>query len=168
MTAVETILSDYEAGRLTRRERVVALARLITPETVDAVLASTPLDIVQELMTWARRVPTSGGVMVGGELSPETERRLAEHYRAAALAIRSWEERRAKQGGDPAVQPASAADSLQALPDTFRLSPEDLRSLRTLPPYVAHGLFHCVRETLAAPSVIYHGLNRGEKAPKRL
>jgi hypothetical protein len=34
MTIIEKILADYEAGFLTERERVVALARLVTPETV--------------------------------------------------------------------------------------------------------------------------------------
>ena len=54
MTAAEKILSDYEAGAITKRERVVALSRLITPETIDATLASIPEGVVQELLHWAR------------------------------------------------------------------------------------------------------------------
>jgi hypothetical protein len=56
----------------------------------------------------------------------------------------------------------------EAKPLVFRVSPEDLQSLRSLPAYVTHGLMHCARKTVLAPTMIYRGLNRGEKAPERL
>src|SRR5262249_49745889 len=34
--------------------------------------------------------------------------------------------------------------------------------------YVTHGLFNCARKTVLAPTAVYRGLNRGEKAPARL
>jgi hypothetical protein len=56
----------------------------------------------------------------------------------------------------------------EARPLVFRVSPEDLHSLQSLPAYVTHGLLKCARKTVLAPTAIYRGLNRGDKAPQRL
>jgi hypothetical protein len=56
----------------------------------------------------------------------------------------------------------------EARPLVFRVSPEDLHSLQNLPAYVTHGLLKCARKTVLVPTAIYRGLNRGDKAPKRL
>jgi hypothetical protein len=112
MTAIEKILSDYEAGTITERERVVALARLITPETVEATFASLPREVGEELLDWASAVPLEGGVMIGGELSREAGRKLAEQLRGAVLAIRSWMDgRESHQGNGTASQPSEAIGS---------------------------------------------------------
>src|SRR5947199_202310 len=50
----------------------------------------------------------------------------------------------------------------------IRVSPRDLASLKTLPPYVSHNLLKCARNAVLAPTAIYRGLNRDDKAPKRL
>ncbi len=50
----------------------------------------------------------------------------------------------------------------------FRVHEEDLRSLQTLPPYVTYGLTRCAKKTLLAPTAVYRGLKRGNKAPQRL
>ncbi len=55
-----------------------------------------------------------------------------------------------------------------AKPVVFRLTEADLRSLANQPGYVAYGLFNCARKTILAPTAVYRGLNRGEKAPERL
>ncbi len=56
----------------------------------------------------------------------------------------------------------------EARPLVFRVGPEDLNSLRSLPAYVAHGLMKCARKTVLAPTAVYRGLNRGDKAPQPL
>jgi hypothetical protein len=103
MTVIEKILSDYEAGAITRRERVAALARVITPETVEATFATLPREVVEELLDWARAAPLAGGVTVGGEVSREAARQSAEQHRVAALAIRGWQEHSERRGAE--VQP---------------------------------------------------------------
>lgn len=57
---------------------------------------------------------------------------------------------------------------LEARPLVFRLSPHDIDSLKTQPAYVSHNLLKCARKVVLAPTAIYRGLKRGEKAPKRL
>jgi len=91
MTSIEKILFDYEAGTITKREQVAALAQLITPETVSAILASIPADLVQELLSWARSMPLEGGVYIGAELSGEEAHKRAGQSR---LAVRTLRERR--------------------------------------------------------------------------
>ncbi len=94
MTTIEKILSDYENGSITERERVVALARLITPESVEAIFATIPKEVREDLLAWARAVPPDRGVMIGGEVSSEAARKLTEQLRTAVAAIRGWEEGR--------------------------------------------------------------------------
>jgi hypothetical protein len=99
MTTIEKILTDYESGTITERERVVALARLITPESVEGIFASIPQEVRDELLAWARSVsPNGGGVMIGAELSRESASKLTEQLRVAVLAIRGWEEGREESG----------------------------------------------------------------------
>jgi hypothetical protein len=100
MTAIEKILLDYDTGTITKRERVIALARLITPETVNSTLASLPEDLAQELLDWARTAPLEGGVVIGGELSGEVARKLAGQVHLAVRAVRAWEEGRARGRSD--------------------------------------------------------------------
>ncbi len=57
---------------------------------------------------------------------------------------------------------------LEEKPIVFKVREEDLRSLRTLPPYVTFGLTKCAKRTLSAPTSVYRGLNRGSTAPQRL
>jgi len=91
MTAIEKILTDYEAGSITERERVIALARLITPETVETIFANIPAEVGEELLDWAGTAPLEGGVMIGGELSREAGGKVAEQLRVAGRAIRNWQ-----------------------------------------------------------------------------
>jgi hypothetical protein len=102
MTGIESILAAYEAGAITRRERVIALARLITPETVVATLSSLPDEVARDLVQWAHAVPSQGGVMIGGNLSGDAARKLAGQLQVAAQAIREREQ----GGGGSAEQPA--------------------------------------------------------------
>jgi len=98
MTVIEKILADYESGTITKRERVVALARLISPETVEATLAELPPDVLQELLQWARAAPLEGGVVIGGELSGAAAGKMAGDLNIAIRALRLWE---AKREGEP-------------------------------------------------------------------
>jgi hypothetical protein len=93
VTAIDKILSDYDAGTITERERLIALARLITPETVEPIFARIPPDVGEELLDWAGAAPVEGGVKIGGELSREAGGKLVEQLRVAAGAILSWKER---------------------------------------------------------------------------
>lgn len=56
----------------------------------------------------------------------------------------------------------------EAKPVVLRLTKADLCSLANQPGYVTHGLFHCARKTVLAPTAAYRGLSRGDKAPVRL
>jgi hypothetical protein len=56
----------------------------------------------------------------------------------------------------------------EAKPVVLRLTPADFRSLAHQPGYVTHGLFHCARKTVLAPTAVYRGLKRGDKEPPRL
>jgi hypothetical protein len=56
----------------------------------------------------------------------------------------------------------------EAKPLVLKLAQADLRSLAHQPGYVIHGLFHCARKTVLAPTAVYRGLKRGEKAPPRV
>src|SRR5947209_89731 len=90
MTTIEKVLADYENGAITKRERLVALARLITPETIEAVFASIPQGIVEELLAWTRAAPLEGGLMIGGELSTAAADKFAQQQYVAVCAIRDW------------------------------------------------------------------------------
>ena len=56
----------------------------------------------------------------------------------------------------------------EARPLVFRVKPQDLQSLTTQPAYVSHALRKCARKTVLAPTAVYRGLSRGDKAPRRL
>lgn len=96
MTTVETILSCVTDGRMTRRESLAALARLITRENVAEVLAALPADVAADMERWAATVPMQEGVVLGANVSGGEGQRLAESLRAASRAIQEWA---ARNGG---------------------------------------------------------------------
>jgi hypothetical protein len=70
--------------------------------------------------------------------------------------------------GEPATSDREQARILarrDAKPVVLRLTKADFRSLVHQPGYVTHGLFQCARKAVLAPTAVYRGLNRGEKAP---
>ena len=86
MTTIDTILEHFRNGRVTRRESVAALARLITPDNVADVLAALPEDVVADVERWACTVPTEGGVVIGANLSGDEARRIAGSSTTVATA----------------------------------------------------------------------------------
>jgi hypothetical protein len=73
--------------------------------------------------------------------------------------------------GEPATcdrEQARIQARREAKPLVLKLAKADLRSLAHQPGYVIHGLFHCARKTVLAPTAVYRGLKRGEKAPPRV
>lgn len=73
--------------------------------------------------------------------------------------------------GEPATYDREEARNLarrEAKPFVLKLAKADLGSLARQPGYVTHGLFHCARKTVLAPTAVYRGLKRGEKAPPRV
>jgi hypothetical protein len=90
MTSVETILGHMQSGRVTRREALVALASLLTPQNVGEVMATVPPDVAADLERWAASVPAHGGVVVGANVSREEASRIAERLRVAGCAVREW------------------------------------------------------------------------------
>lgn len=56
----------------------------------------------------------------------------------------------------------------KARPVVFKVTRHDLDSLKNQPAYITHNLLKCVRKVVLAPTAVYRGLKRGDKAPKRL
>ena len=73
MTAIEKILSDYEVGTITERERVVALVRSSRRKRSRQPSRASLQKSVKNCWT-GRVAPLEGGVMIGGELSREAGR----------------------------------------------------------------------------------------------
>lgn len=63
-------------------------------------------------------------------------------------------------------QKAKSRDEVR--PVIFKVAPHDLDTLKDQPGYVTHNLLKCARKVMLAPTAVYRGLMRGDKAPKRL
>ncbi len=115
MTAIEKILMDYDTGAITERERVIALARLVTPETVETIFASIPAEVGADLLDWAQGAPLGGGLVIGGELSKAAGDRLAEQLRGAVRAIQAWNtETERRKNGSPVHSPGAVGTRRKA------------------------------------------------------
>ncbi len=95
MMTIDTILTHYKEGRMTRRESVAALGRLVTAESVAEIMSRLPGEFALELQRWADSVPGANGVVVGANLSAAETRRIAEQERIARQVIREWAARNA-------------------------------------------------------------------------
>ncbi len=101
MTTIDAILEHYREGRMTTRESVTALGRLITAENVADIMAKLPPDFAAEVERWAAEVPGQGGVVIGANLSAKEAQRVAEQERVARQAVRHWATRKAAADGPP-------------------------------------------------------------------
>jgi hypothetical protein len=86
---VKQILSDYETGLITRPEAVSALARLISPDSLDVVLHELPTELVEALRQWAFQTDSEAVVTLGANLSRSEAGRMADHVRSVIPAIRA-------------------------------------------------------------------------------
>ncbi len=108
MTTIETILAHYHEGRITRRESVVAVGRLITAENVADMMAKLSPELATEVERWAASLPGQGGVVIGANLSGTEARGVAEQERGARQAVRDWVARKGTADGTPnGVRPDS-------------------------------------------------------------
>jgi hypothetical protein len=90
MNTIDTILANSREGKLTRREAVAALARLITVENVADIMSALPAEVAADVARWAATVPAQGGVVIGANLTNEETLRIAERLQVASRAVREW------------------------------------------------------------------------------
>lgn len=62
----------------------------------------------------------------------------------------------------------SLQSRLETPPLVLRLHAEEIEHLASQPAYVTHGLLHCARKTILAPTSVFKGLNRGDDCPNVL
>jgi hypothetical protein len=175
--------SDAEVFYLLAREGLEQADSLVEP------LASLVQRIRTAIRASYRLVRTAGG---DGQVETQTDRlpvpaELFSQVRQFLLEIdgKGVNERKGKDYEGRVVSEAEdwfklgepestikdqlrAKERREARPIVFRVSQQDFDSLKSQPTYVSHNLHKCVRKTVLAPTAIYQGLNRGDKAPQRL
>jgi hypothetical protein len=131
MTSVETILRHLQDGCVTRREALAALASLLTPQNVGAVMMAVPPDVASDLERWAVTIPAQGSVVIGANLSSELGQRIAERLQVAAATVRAWTAERVivPLSLAPGFVPSWAGPGPEL--DTFCFGSEDGRVLFT-------------------------------------
>ena len=113
-------------------------------------MAFIPGDVVPRVAQFLREIDgkttlTAGGKDYEGEVASEAEVRFKLGDRT------TWDRERAK-----------LEEERSARPLLLRLSPEEIGSLATQPPYVTWELLECARRTVLAPTWVFKGLKRGE------
>ncbi len=134
---LEHALNAYKDGRLTRRECLLCLAQLITPENVAAVLTGPPWlpeHLDEELVRWSLDGPVGDEVVVGGELSSKQAELIAQRLRVARQAIQGWMNQQPRTNGASQRGPAPGAGWLTRKDDgTVEWRQGDIRLNMALP-----------------------------------
>ena len=88
MMTAEKLVAGYQNGAVTRLHLFLDLACSVTERNVEAIMSQVPAELCDAFEQWVFRVPVTGGIVLGNNLSDaEAERTAAERTRPAETAV---------------------------------------------------------------------------------